>query len=101
MFGNNPIRKPESGDGSHLQVQEIFPTVQGEGPNTGVPSVFVRLGGCNLACDFCDTEFESFSEMSVDEILHEVCCLAEEDGELLVASCELLVASCKGKGVSG
>ena len=81
MFGQNPIRKPEKGDGSRLKIQEIFPTLQGEGPHTGVASVFVRLGGCNLACDFCDTEFESFSEMSVDEILHEVVCFAEGDAD--------------------
>ena len=30
MFGKNPIRKPEKGDGSSLKVQEIFPTLQGE-----------------------------------------------------------------------
>ena len=72
MFGKNPIRKAEKGDGSVLQIQEIFPTVQGEGPHTGVPSVFVRLGGCNLACSFCDTEFENFENWSVDDIVAEV-----------------------------
>lgn len=98
MFGKNPIRPPENGDGLKLQVQEIFPTVQGEGPNTGVPSVFVRLGGCNLACDFCDTEFESFIEMSVDEILHEVCCLAEEEGEPPAVSRQFPEEKIKKKG---
>lgn len=72
MFGQNPIRKPEKGDGNVLQVQEIFPTVQGEGPRTGEPAVFIRLGGCNLACSFCDTEFESFSAMPIDEIVDAV-----------------------------
>ncbi len=79
MFGTNPIRPPEKGDGQYLQVQEIFPTLQGEGPHTGVPSVFIRLGGCNLACDFCDTEFESFETLSLEEILHEVGFLHDED----------------------
>lgn len=72
MFGKNPKRAPLKGDGSILQVQEIFPTVQGEGPHTGVASVFVRLGGCNLACAFCDTEFESFREMTLEAVLVEV-----------------------------
>ena len=28
----------------------IFPTIQGEGPFAGTPAIFIRLGGCNLAC---------------------------------------------------
>jgi 7-carboxy-7-deazaguanine synthase len=67
-----------------LQVQEIFPTLQGEGPHTGVPSVFVRLGGCNLACHFCDTEFESFREMTLDEVLAEIQSLTEDSRKLVV-----------------
>lgn len=70
MFGKNPIRKPEKGDGTTLQIQQIFATFQGEGPFVGHPAIFIRLGGCNLACDFCDTEFESFEEIQLDEILN-------------------------------
>lgn len=72
MFGKNKILKPENHDGLHLDVQEIFPTLQGEGPYVGQPSVFVRLGGCNLACEFCDTEFETYKNFSLSEILDEV-----------------------------
>lgn len=81
MRGNNPIRKPETGDGSRLQVQHVFATLQGEGPFAGVPAVFVRLGGCNLACGFCDTEFESFYTMDVENILADVESKAQEDGQ--------------------
>ena len=77
MFGQNPIRPPEKGDGSRLLVQEIFPTIQGEGPLAGVPAVFLRLGGCNLACTFCDTEFESFKEWKLADVVKEVHALAE------------------------
>ncbi len=59
MFGKNPIRKREVSDGQSLWVQEVFYTIQGEGPEAGRPAVFVRLAGCNLACWFCDTDFES------------------------------------------
>ena len=72
MLGDNPIRSPEKGDGTHLMVKHIFKTLQGEGPHVGVPSIFIRLGGCNLACDFCDTEFENFEKISTESIVDKV-----------------------------
>jgi organic radical activating enzyme len=84
MFGNNPKRRPVKGDGTILQVQEIFPTVQGEGTHTGVASVFIRLGGCNLACAFCDTEFESFSEMNLADVMQAVQHHAQDGRKLVV-----------------
>ena len=59
MLGTNPIRKQELDPAGTLWVQEIFPTIQGEGPNAGRSALFLRLGGCNLRCWFCDTDFES------------------------------------------
>ncbi len=72
MFGNNPQRAPQKGNGEVLQVKEIFPTLQGEGPYAGWSAIFVRMGGCNLTCDFCDTDFEDFDEWHKDSILDEV-----------------------------
>jgi 7-carboxy-7-deazaguanine synthase len=41
-----------------LTVAEIFgPTLQGEGPSVGRRCAFVRLGGCNLDCSWCDTPY--------------------------------------------
>jgi 7-carboxy-7-deazaguanine synthase len=55
-----------------LQLSEIFYSIQGEGTWTGTPAVFVRLAGCNLACDFCDTDYAIRSIAAVDDVLHAV-----------------------------
>ena len=39
-------------------VKEIFYSLQGEGFHAGRPAIFCRFAGCNLSCDFCDTDFE-------------------------------------------
>ena len=62
MFGRNKILKQDLRDDGKLWVEEIFPTIQGEGPLAGRPAIFVRLCGCNLKCFFCDTSFESFQD---------------------------------------
>ncbi|HJK86276.1 MAG TPA: 7-carboxy-7-deazaguanine synthase QueE [Candidatus Megaira endosymbiont of Nemacystus decipiens] len=72
MLGNNPKRRPEKHDGHSLYVKKIFKTLQGEGPNVGTPAIFVRLGGCNLACSFCDTEFEDYNEIAIIDIIEQV-----------------------------
>ena len=51
------------------RVNDIFYSIQGEGRNTGRAAVFVRFAGCNLRCSFCDTEFDTFREMTADEIV--------------------------------
>lgn len=84
MFGKNKILKAETHDGTHLNIQEIFPTLQGEGPYTGYPAVFIRLGGCNLACDFCDTEFETYQNFSLEKIMAETLKLAKNQQQKIV-----------------
>ena len=55
-----------------LQLAEIFYSVQGEGTWTGTPAVFVRLAGCNLACDFCDTDYALKFIAGVDDVVARV-----------------------------
>lgn len=56
MFGMNEIATRRPWEGTY-RVQEVFPTIQGEGPLAGTPALFARLWGCNLRCRFCDTDF--------------------------------------------
>jgi 7-carboxy-7-deazaguanine synthase len=59
-----------------MKISEIFYSIQGEGFLVGVPSVFVRVSGCNLRCVWCDTPYTSWnpegSGMTLDQILAEV-----------------------------
>lgn len=70
MYGKNPVAKLRQGDGNMLKVVKIFATIQGEGPFSGHPAVFIRLNGCNLRCHFCDTEFSQKTDpmMTIEEI---------------------------------
>lgn len=68
-----PIEKKSYSDDFTLQIKEIFPTVQGEGPFTGHRAVFVRLTGCNLQCPGCDTDYTSVRDvMTPSEIVNNV-----------------------------
>lgn len=54
------------------RIVEIFETLQGEGYNTGMPSIFIRFGKCNLACYWCDTNYNQFSLMNLSQIINKV-----------------------------
>lgn len=87
MFGRNPVRVSVPNDpGRTLSIQEIFHTIQGEGPHTGVPAVFIRTWGCNLTCHFCDTDFESKANprVSLEAIVERVKELAGLNTALVV-----------------
>jgi len=84
MFGTNKILSAESGDGLYLKVNSIFDTIQGEGIYSGFPSIFIRLAGCNLACKFCDTEFDAYEEIHIDDILKKVNELSPDYKKLIV-----------------
>jgi 7-carboxy-7-deazaguanine synthase len=62
-----------------LPVSEIFTSHQGEGPRAGRLCTFIRLGGCNLSCSWCDTPYTwdstrydlrlEFTPMEAEEII--------------------------------
>lgn len=54
-----PIEKASTRNDGMLEVHSIFHTIQGEGPFSGTPAVFIRLAGCNLNCPQCDTDYTS------------------------------------------
>lgn len=53
-------------------IVEIFESLQGEGYNTGLPCIFVRLGKCNLACPWCDTNYNEYEKWTVEAIINRV-----------------------------
>lgn len=60
-----------------LKVNEIFASIEGEGPYAGRPAVFVRLQGCDLNCPWCDTMYAhdpagEAEERSIPEIKNAV-----------------------------
>jgi 7-carboxy-7-deazaguanine synthase len=68
-------RKRPAGDAdismSTLRITEIFYSLQGEANTVGLPTVFVRLTGCPLRCQYCDTAyaFHGGEVKAIDEIL--------------------------------
>lgn len=70
------ISRPERGakeTGESLPVMEHFYTIQGEGAHTGVAAYFIRLGGCDVGCVWCDVKESWDAELhphySIEEIV--------------------------------
>jgi 7-carboxy-7-deazaguanine synthase len=57
-----------------LRITEIFYSIQGESNTSGYPTVFVRLTGCPLRCDYCDTAyaFQGGQLTALDSIIEQV-----------------------------
>ncbi len=59
---------------SKLRISEIFYSLQGETTTSGLPTAFIRLTGCPLRCNYCDTEYAFFGgeQYALSQILEQV-----------------------------
>jgi len=53
-------------------VVEQFSSIQGEGYLQGTPMHFIRMGDCNLNCKFCDTKWDEWKEVDLEEIVFNI-----------------------------
>jgi organic radical activating enzyme len=83
-MNNNFSEKSELENGGKLPVMEHFYTLQGEGFHTGKAAYFIRLGGCDVGCHWCDVK-ESW-----DPNLHPLM-NAEEIAEIAAKHCKTVV----------
>jgi len=53
-----------------MKISEIFEGIQGEGVLVGVPTLFIRMSGCNLSCEYCDSKYHKllWRELNLGEL---------------------------------
>lgn len=95
-------------DGSLLPLMEEFYTIQGEGYHTGKAAYFIRLGGCDVGCHWCDVKESWDAELhaltSADQIVknasvHPSKAVVVTGGEPLIYNLDYLTQSLQNKGI--
>jgi 7-carboxy-7-deazaguanine synthase len=91
-----------------MEISEIFLSIQGEGVDIGLPTVFVRTSKCNLQCGWCDTKYswEPGEERTIESIMEEVLsygmdrvCISGGEPMLQAEEVTKLVSMLEAKGV--
>ena len=94
--------------GKRLPLVEEFYTIQGEGYHTGKAAYFIRIGGCDVGCSWCDTKFSwnpslhpvVQAEQIVSNILsHPAAAVVVTGGEPLMVNMDYLTGLLKGEGI--
>lgn len=96
-------------DGTLLPLMEEFYTIQGEGFNSGKAAYFIRLGGCDVGCHWCDVKESWDAELhpltNVDEIVENANqfpgkAVVVTGGEPLLYNLDYLTNALKNKGIA-
>jgi len=94
--------------GRKIPLVEEFYTIQGEGFHTGKPAYFIRVGGCDVGCSWCDTKFSWNpslhpvvpAEQIIDHILeYPAAAVVVTGGEPLMVNMDHLTGMLKEKGI--
>lgn len=94
--------------GRKLPLVEDFYTIQGEGFHTGKPAYFIRLGGCDVGCRWCDAKYtwnpRHFPPVDVDEIVrrassYEAQAIVITGGEPLLYPLDYITEQLHGRGL--
>ena len=94
--------------GKLIPLVEEFYTIQGEGYHTGKAAYFIRVGGCDVGCSWCDTKFSWNPSLHpvvpAEQILmhvleHPAAAVVVTGGEPLMVNMDYLTAMFKEKGI--
>ena len=94
--------------GALLPLVEDFYTIQGEGFHTGKPAYFIRLGGCDVGCKWCDAKYtwnpKLYPPTNIEVVVERaVACKAQSivitGGEPLLYPLECLTERLKARGL--
>ncbi len=70
--------------GTSLPIMEHFYTIQGEGRHTGTAAYFIRIGGCDVGCHWCDVKESWDPNLHPVSSAEEIACLAASHSKTIV-----------------